>query len=59
MNGIDAAFKMLRKVVPDLTPDKLLDGLKPDYDPTLTRDQNKRKMAKKIAQGKFGHLRLN
>ncbi|NET60495.1 MAG: hypothetical protein F6K47_31465 [Symploca sp. SIO2E6] len=54
MKPIDAVWKIIGKVVPNLTPHKLFQGLLPDYDPNLSADENKKRMAKTIASGKFG-----
>ena len=56
MKPIDAAWKIIGKVVPNLTPHKLFQGLLPDYDPNLSADENKKRMAKTIASGKFGDV---
>jgi hypothetical protein len=51
---IKAAFRLINTVAPSLNPQKFLDGLKVDFDPNLTDEENFQKMTGGIKEDKYG-----
>ncbi len=50
----EAAFGLLKKVAPTLTPKSFLDALSEDFDPNLSDAENKERMMGAIRKGIFG-----
>ena len=53
-NLVKAAFGIINTVAPSLTPQRFLDGMRDDFDPNLSDEENKKIMMQKIRGGKLG-----
>lgn len=53
-NPTTIAFEILNTIVPSLSPEKFLDALKGYFNPSLSKEENKKIMMQKIREGKLG-----
>ncbi|MFM6402279.1 MAG: hypothetical protein ACKPFF_36845, partial [Planktothrix sp.] len=51
---IKGAFKLINTVAPSLNPQRFLDGMKGDFDPDLTDEENFQRMMGGIKEDQYG-----